>query len=948
MMTLFHLLPSTTLVLLFFASTYASPISDPTILLRVKHGQILDPLNRLANWVIIRGHSNNSHCHWTGIKCDSLSSVIAVNLDNLNLSGNFPSGFCRIPTLRNLSISYNDFNGTIPSLSLSLCSHLHSFNLSINDFSGNLPDFSPEFTSLVALDLSSNFFSGRIPRSFQHLSSLRVLRLQGNILVGPAFPEFLLNLTRLTHLELADNPFYPSELPTTTGTLSKLEILWLTNSNLVGRIPVSLCFLQSLQLFDVSNNSISGEIPRCIGNCTSLRQLELYENQLSGELPDNLGNLKSLYLFDASENNLTGILPEKLAALPLGSLNLNDNFLHGEIPAILAENKNLYQLKLFNNSFSGKLPTGLGLNSKLEEFDASTNNFSGELPPNLCYGKRLLQIIAFNNKFSGNFPETYGNCSSLGYVRIENNNFTGELPESFWNLPDLYCAELTDNNFQGTLHLTVSESHKLTEIHISGNNFSGNLPSEICELKGLTELRLGENRFSGELPGCITELKGLQVIELQGNMFTGELPRDMRSWVRLTQLNLSRNSFTGEIPSQLGELPVLNYLDLSANSFSGEIPVELTQLNLNLFNLSNNNLEGQVPSGFNHDYYADGLLGNPRLCSSNLKPLSPCPKPIPILYLVSFLSVLAFVLFSSISLLCITKVQSNIEFKKNHRCKIIAFQRGGFSEQEILSQLTEENVIGSGGSGQVYRVTLKSGLIIAVKKLWGGGGGDKNSDMGSLFKSEVETLGSIRHGNIVKLLFSCVGEDIRALGYEYMKNGSLGDVLHGEKGGVLLDWPRRYAIAYGAAQGLAYLHHDCVPAIIHRDVKSNNILLDDKFLPRVADFGLAKPVIRSRGTQNGESVGTMSRIAGSCGYIAPEYGYTLKVTEKSDVYSFGVVLMELITGKQPNDPSFGETKDIVKWMTETVLESDELKQLIDPRMSPTSCNYTEINKQVLN
>uniref|UniRef100_A0A803L7X1 Protein kinase domain-containing protein n=1 Tax=Chenopodium quinoa TaxID=63459 RepID=A0A803L7X1_CHEQI len=333
--------------------------------------------------------------------------------------------------------------------------------------------------------------------------------------------------------------------------------------------------------------------------------------------------------------------------------------------------------------------------------------------------------------------------------------------------------------------------------------FSGNLPSEICGLKKLIELSLGENRFSGELPSCITELKGLQKIELQGNMLSGEFPMNVRSWVQLTDLNVSRNRFSRGIPSQL---------------------------------------EGQVPPGFNNKYCVDGLLGNPRLCSSNLKPFPSCPKPIPVSFLVSFLSVLGFVLLSSISLLCITKVQTDGEFKKRRPFKMVSFQRGGFSEQEIFSRLTEENVIGSGGSGRVYRVTLNSGRNIAVKKLWSGE--DKNKDMGLLFKSEVEALGSVRHVNIVKLLFSYIGEGFRALGYEYMENGSLGDVLHGEKGGEILDWSRRFAIALGAAQGLAYLHHDCVPAIIHRDVKSNNILLDDKFLPRVADFGLAKPVIK--------------------------------------------------------------------------------------------------------
>lgn len=225
-------------------------------------------------------------------------------------------------------------------------------------------------------------------------------------------------------------------------------------------------------------------------------------------------------------------------------------------------------------------------------------------------------------------------------------------------------------------------------------------------------------------------------------------------------------------------------------------------------------------------------------------------------------------------------------------------------------------------------------------------------DMKAVFQSEVETLGRIRHNNVVKLLMSFMGEDFKVLVYEYLVNGSLGDTLHGEKGGVLLDWPTRFSIAVGAAHGLAYLHHDCVPPIVHRDVKSNNILLDEEFRPRVADFGLAKSLLQD--VKEGNRV--MSRIAGSCGYIAPEYAYTLKVDEKSDVYSFGVVLLELITGKRPNDDSFGENKDIVKWVTEAAISSPEqgtgisriyLDQLVDPKMNPTTSYYEEIEK-VLN
>ncbi|KAG0489415.1 hypothetical protein HPP92_008226 [Vanilla planifolia] len=254
---------------------------------------------------------------------------------------------------------------------------------------------------------------------------------------------------------------------------------------------------------------------------------------------------------------------------------------------------------------------------------------------------------------------------------------------------------------------------------------------------------------------------------------------------------------------------------------------------------------------------------------------------------------------------------------------LTSFHKLGFSEYEILDCVDEDNVIGRGASGKVYKAILSNGEAVAVKKLWGSckeaDGKEQKEDDG--FEAEVTTLGKIRHKNIVKLWCCCTHKDCKLLVYEYMPNGSLGDLLHSSKGGIL-DWPTRYRIAVDAAEGLSYLHHDCVPAIVHRDVKSNNILLDGEFRAKVADFGVAKVI--------GKGPDSMSVIAGSCGYIAPEYAYTLRVNEKSDIYSFGVVILELITGKLPVDAELGE-KDLVKWVCAT-MEHKGIDQLLDAKL----------------
>lgn len=191
--------------------------------------------------------------------------------------------------------------------------------------------------------------------------------------------------------------------------------------------------------------------------------------------------------------------------------------------------------------------------------------------------------------------------------------------------------------------------------------------------------------------------------------------------------------------------------------------------------------------------------------------------------------------------------------------KLTAFQRLDFTSDDVLDSLKEENIIGKGGAGIVYKGAMPNGELVAVKRLPAMGRGSSH-DHG--FSAEIQTLGRIRHRHIVRLLGFCSNNETNLLVYEYMPNGSLGEMLHGKKGGHL-HWDTRYKIATEAAKGLCYLHHDCSPLILHRDVKSNNILLDSNFEAHVADFGLAKFLQDSGASE------CMSAIAGSYGYIAP-------------------------------------------------------------------------------
>ncbi|XP_013591669.1 proline-rich receptor-like protein kinase PERK9 [Brassica napus] len=268
----------------------------------------------------------------------------------------------------------------------------------------------------------------------------------------------------------------------------------------------------------------------------------------------------------------------------------------------------------------------------------------------------------------------------------------------------------------------------------------------------------------------------------------------------------------------------------------------------------------------------------------------------------------------------------------SHRTYFSQSQSGGlgnskalFSYQELVKAtngFSQENLLGEGGFGCVYRGVLPDGRVVAVKQLKvGGGQGDRE------FKAEVETLSRIHHRHLVSIVGHCISDDRRLLIYDFVSNNDLYFHLHVSK--ELLDWATRVRIAAGAARGLAYLHEDCHPRIIHRDIKSSNILLEDNFDARVSDFGLARLALDC-------NTHITTRVMGTFGYLAPEYASSGKLTEKSDVYSFGVVLLELITGRKPVDTSqpLGE-ESLVEWARPLIshaIETEEFGSLADPKL----------------
>ncbi|XP_039137138.1 LOW QUALITY PROTEIN: leucine-rich repeat receptor-like serine/threonine-protein kinase BAM1 [Dioscorea cayenensis subsp. rotundata] len=918
------------LLLLLLRSSVVAPATELGLeaeaLMAIK-AAVSDPGGALSSW-----DAAVDHCGWVGVHCDAARRVTLLDISSMNLTGVLSPEVGHLRGLLHLTAAVNSFSGPIP-VTLSRVSNLRTLNLSNNIFNGSFPSPLSRLKNLRILDLYNNNMSGPLPVEVAELRNLHHLHLGGNFFSGE-IPRVYGSWEFIEYLAVSGNSltgFIPAEL----GNLRKLQQLYVGYFNSYsGGIPPEIGNLSELVRLDMANCGLSGEIPPEIGILENLDTLFLQVNGLSGEITPELGKLRSLKSMDISNNALTGEIPPSLAELKnLTLLNLFRNKLHGAIPEFIGALPQLEVLQLWENNFTGSIPRSLGTSGSLQLLDVSSNKLTGSLPPELCSGNKLHTLIALGNFLFGPIPDTLGGCQSLTRIRMGENYLNGSIPAGLFSLPILAQIELQDNLLTGAFPETGKStiSPNLGQISLSNNRLSGPLPPTIGNYSGVQKLLLNQNLFSGEIPPEIGRLQQLSKLDFSGNRFSGLITPAISQCKLLTFVDLSRNNLSGQIPSEITGMRILNYLNLSRNALDGTIPPSIAAMqSLTAVDFSYNNLSGLVPGTGQFSYFnSTSFVGNPNLCGPYLNPCISSNTSRsshshgPLSASLKLLLVLGLLLCSiAFAIAAIIKARSLKKASEARAWKLTAFQRLDFSCDDVLNCLKEENIIGKGGAGIVYKSVMPNGDQVAVKRLPAMSRGSSH-DHG--FSAEIQTLGRIRHRHIVRLLGFCSNHETNLLVYEYMPNGSLGEVLHGKKGGHL-HWDTRYKIAVEAAKGLCYLHHDCSPLILHRDVKSNNILLDSNFEAHVADFGLAK-FLQDSGTSE-----CMSAIAGSYGYIAPEYAYTLKVDEKSDVYSFGVVLLELVSGRKPVG-EFGDGVDIVQWVRKMTDSNKEgVLKILDPRL----------------
>ncbi|XP_077235580.1 leucine-rich repeat protein kinase family protein [Tasmannia lanceolata] len=757
--------------------------------------------------------------------------------------------------------------------------------------------------------LQNTSFVGVLSPSLSGLKSLRILSLFGNRFTGNIPTEF-------------------AEI----GTLRKLN---LSENAFSGRIPEFIGDLQSLRLLDLSKNSFTGEIPSVLfKNCFKTRFISFSQNTLSGSIPLSIGNCLQLVGFDFSFNNLSGSFPSQICDPPsIAYVSLRGNSLEGIVPDLLSTCQSLEFLDLASNLFAGLLPFDLLGLKNLSFFNASSNIFQGEIPE-------------------------IGTCTDrMEIFDISGNNIRGEIPSSIANCRRIRVLNLGFNQLNGSIPVEIGNLKMLSALSLENNSIEGNIPAELGSIEFLQILDLQNLRLIGEIPDVISNCRFLLELDVSGNDLQGEIPQNLFNMTYLKVLDLHQNRLNGSIPSSLGNLSRIQWFDLSENFLTGSIPFSLGNLtSLTHFNLSFNNLTGTIPvSPTLKQFGAAAFIHNPGLCGTPLD--TPCSansgngttsetKRTRLLSVSAIVAIVAAAaILTGVCVITVVNISARRRRRRDEEIlvlestpptstesnviigKLVLFSKSLPSKYEdweagTKALLDKDCLIGGGSVGTVYRTSFEGGISIAVKKLETLGR-IRNQDE---FEQEIGRLGNLRHPNLVAFQGYYWSSTMQLILSEFVPNGNLYQHLHGFRySGTTssssqseLNWSRRFGIALGIARALAYLHHDCNPQVLHLNIKSTNILLDEGYEAKLSDYGLEKllPMLDNY---------ALTKSHTAVGYVAPELAcQSLRFSDKCDVYSFGVILLELVTGRKPVESPAA---------TEVLVLCDYVRELLEKGMA---------------
>ncbi|GLT44530.1 hypothetical protein SLA2020_184190 [Shorea laevis] len=815
--------------------------------------------------------------------------------------------------------------------------------------------------------------------------TLANMGLEGQVFIG------IPSLTELQTLDLSYNKGLTGSLPESIGNLKKLVNLTLVGCGFTGPIPDTIGYLQQLLYLSLNSNNFGGQIPPFIGNLSNLFWLDLTDNQIEGPIPvsnettPGLDMLVHTKHFHLGKNKLSGEIPEQIFSSNMTLIHVlfDNNMLSSLIPSTLGLVQSLQLIRFDNNFLSGSVPSTLDNLKNLKDLSLSNNKLNGSLP-SLIGMSNLKTLDLSNNSFSTSmFPTWVSSLSSLTTLGMENTQLQGEVPVNLFSLPNLQTVGLKHNRLNGTLALGIGFSKQLCHIDLQNNlisvfdgteGYNGQIilaDNTICEgtrqieaycvvpqsnstsclVPQLNSTSLdttppahsscppatcSSDQVSNLTCKCAHPYTG--ILSFRGIFFSNlgntTIYVDLKTY--LMQLFQSYNLPVDSVSLSNPRMDPSRYFLLDLSIFpDGQDSFNQTVLPIIAFIFSNQFFEPTDtlfgPYSFGGEVYK--YFPDPNSKKSTTGIIIGAAVGGSVLLLLSLLAgVYAFhqkkkaerasLESNPFAHWDVKKSCGSIPQLKSARC---------FSFEELkkyTDNFSEASDIGSGGYGKVYRGTLPNGELVAIKRA------QQGSLQGALeFKTEIELLSRVHHKNVVGLLGFCFEQGEQMLIYEYVPNGSLYETLSG-KSGIRLDWTRRLKIALGAARGLAYLHELANPPIIHRDIKSTNLLLDQRLTAKVADFGLSKPISDS---VKGH---VTTQVKGTIGYLDPEYYMTQQLTKKSDVYSFGVLLLELVTGRRPIERGKHIVRE-VRMALDKTKDLYSLQQILDPAVVDTSLKDLE-------
>ncbi|KAG6596957.1 putative LRR receptor-like serine/threonine-protein kinase, partial [Cucurbita argyrosperma subsp. sororia] len=821
--------------------------------------------------------------------------------------------------------------------------------------------------------------------------------ISGNLCTGSAVD------TRINIEDPKYNPFIKCNCSFNNASTCLITHLKVSSLDIAGVFPPELWILKSLIYLNLEKNLLSGPLSPSVGKLTQLSTLIIRINKLSGELPKELGLLSNLRFLAFGTNNFSGPLPSELGKLfMLEELYFDSSGVQGDIPTTFSNLTNLRTVWASDNELTGKIPGFIGDWSKLTTLRFQGNSFMGPIPltfskltamnelriGDLSNGRSSLEfirkmtslktLVLRNNKISDTIPTYIEEFKELSLLDLSFNELWGEIPKSLFKLNSLRYLFLGNNKLTGTL--PSEKPGYLLSIDLSYNGLSGSFPDWVDE-DSAKHLNLVANNFTfgtshtGHFPtglNCLRrEFSCNQASELRPsfgiNCGGPKFESSSQEYEREIEIDGMASYYVSDSEtwavSDVGYFPEINKNSSQYNRYNDtEHPIantndsdlfqtqELSTSSLRFYGLELKNGNYTVKLHFAEHAFADSstwsslgrrvfdiyIQGNRVFKDFNIQnEAGTCCIPDEGTYGPSI---------SAISASLDSEPVSNV---KNGTSEI----KGTGSHKNEASLIV--GIVVGVGFVCFLVVTIfilfqrRKGRSLEDEELFGIDERPHTFSYSELrnatedfrrnqFLAEISTISAVQHRNLVKLYGCCIEGQKRLLVYEYLEKKSLDQALFGKRT-FILDWPKRFAICMGVARGLTYLHEESRLRIVHRDIKASNILLDADLNPKISDFGLAK-------LYDDKKTHMSTLVAGTIGYLAPEYAMRGHLTEKADVFSFGVVALEIVSGRPNSAPGLEEDRVFLLEWAWYLYENDREIELVDSDLS--TFNEDEVKRVI--